>query len=232
MGRPKKYATHEEKLAARRAQSEAERRAAGIGPKTRMPEEERVEKERESRRKYREANKEQINANARSSRAAQRERGEGRHADYIANMSPERKLQFEETRRKYREVNKEAIAAGQRAAYLKKPEYYVWSTIKARAEKTGIPFDIEVSDIIIPKVCPVLGIELKRFPGRTMRGEAPSVDRLIPKLGYIKGNIDVISFRANRIKSDASIEELRRILEYCEKKLESCSEVIHGKVTK
>ena len=218
MGRPKKYATHEDRLAARRARSEAERRAAGIGPKTRLPEEERIAADLESKRKYRAANKERINENARRSRAAQRAQGRNLHSEYLANMTPERRVQFEETRRKYREKNKTAIAAGQRKAYMKRPEYYVWSTIKTRAKKAGVPFNIEVTDIVIPEFCPVLGIKLERFPGRKMRDQAPSVDRLIPKLGYVKGNIEVISFRANRIKNDSTLDELLKVASYFEKK--------------
>lgn len=46
--------------------------------------------------------------------------------------------------------------------------------------------------------------------------DSPSLDRIKPELGYVKGNIRVISFKANSIKNDASIEELRQILQYME----------------
>lgn len=41
----------------------------------------------------------------------------------------------------------------------------------------------------------------------------PSVDRIIPELGYTKGNVRVISNRANLLKNNASIEEIELVLE-------------------
>lgn len=48
------------------------------------------------------------------------------------------------------------------------------------------------------------------------RDRKPSLDRVVPSLGYVKGNVRVISFRANRIKSDATADELRAVLSYTE----------------
>lgn len=86
---------------------------------------------------------------------------------------------------------------------------------KARAEKSGIPFDIVVTDIHIPERCPVLGIEFDSGGRET----SPSLDKIVPENGYVLGNIRIISNRANRLKSDATPEELRRILAYCEGRL-------------
>lgn len=86
---------------------------------------------------------------------------------------------------------------------------------KARAKKKGLPFDIEVGDITIPEVCPVFGTPISR--GVEFRSDAsPSIDRIDPKRGYVKGNVAVISFRANRFKQDATPEELRRVAEWFE----------------
>lgn len=85
--------------------------------------------------------------------------------------------------------------------------------IKARAKRGNIPFNLEHSDIVIPPTCPILGIPLKINSGHS--GEnSPSVDRIIPEFGYIKGNIKVISNKANSIKSNASIQDLEKVLEY------------------
>lgn len=93
------------------------------------------------------------------------------------------------------------------------PEYRMWAAAKARAKKKGLPFNIELSDISIPAVCPVSGLELK--PGKTKVGaNSPTLDRIIPDKGYVKGNVAVISHRANGIKQDASIEEVERMLAY------------------
>jgi hypothetical protein len=50
--------------------------------------------------------------------------------------------------------------------------------------------------------------------GQTRRDNQPSLDRVIPALGYVPGNVRVISFRANRLKQDATAEEVAAILDY------------------
>lgn len=95
----------------------------------------------------------------------------------------------------------------------KTPEYCMFYDARKRALAVGLPFSIEPSDIVIPKLCPVLGIPLLTSGSRDNR---PSLDRVIPSRGYVPDNIHVISFRANRIKSDASVNELRAVLAYCE----------------
>ena len=84
---------------------------------------------------------------------------------------------------------------------------------RKRAFRLGLPFDITPDDITIPEVCPVLGFLLNKDGPRDMR---PSLDRILPHAGYVRDNIRVISFRANRLKSDATCEELRAVLAYME----------------
>ena len=72
---------------------------------------------------------------------------------------------------------------------------------RARARKRGIAHDITGKDIQIPEFCPVLGIRLVPLQGRRV-DNAPSVDRIDPAKGYVKGNVAVISWKANRLKSD------------------------------
>lgn len=94
------------------------------------------------------------------------------------------------------------------------PVAQMFSRVKSRALREGIPFDIDKSDISIPEVCPVLGILLSRNIGR--RGyspSSPSLDRIDPGMGYVKGNVRVISARANLLKSDATIDELSLVLQ-------------------
>lgn len=67
------------------------------------------------------------------------------------------------------------------------------------------------------KVCPVLGFPLidgSHLIGNDRPDNLAELDRLIPAKGYIKGNVRWISRRANRIKSDASVEELEKIIAY------------------
>ncbi len=103
--------------------------------------------------------------------------------------------------------------AVKRAGIRKNPISYILWQIKARAKRDGIAFNLSHEDIIIPKFCPVLGIELKISDGKSSFC-SPSVDRIIPNLGYTKGNISIISHRANTIKSDATSIEIEKVLKY------------------
>lgn len=91
---------------------------------------------------------------------------------------------------------------------------YLVRGAKQRASKQKIPFNIDYTDIVIPEYCPLLGIKLVKHlgSGGKKHDDSPSIDRIIPSLGYIKGNVWVISDKANRIKSDATIEELELLV--------------------
>ena len=86
------------------------------------------------------------------------------------------------------------------------PEYKMWGAAKWRAKQEGIPFNITPQDIIIPDVCPLLKIPLVHQKNR-MAGNSPSLDKIVPSLGYVKGNIQVISQKANIMKNSATFEE-------------------------
>lgn len=95
---------------------------------------------------------------------------------------------------------------------------YLYQSAKARAKQRGEEFSIELGDIIVPEVCPILGIPLKYNRG-VKQDNSYSLDRIDSSKGYIKGNIWVISLRANRIKNDSTVEELRLIANKVEQKL-------------
>jgi len=100
------------------------------------------------------------------------------------------------------------------------PAFAKFRKVRARAKQTGIPFRARVEDFEIPEVCPVLGIPLRREYGTgKAKGDSPSVDRVIPSLGYVTGNIRVMSNRANLLKNDASLEELKSLVSYVEEHL-------------
>lgn len=86
---------------------------------------------------------------------------------------------------------------------------------KRRAAAHGWDFNLTKQDIVIPDTCPVLGIPLLRTDGR-LNDSSPTIDRIDSTRGYTVDNIRVISWRANRLKSDATIEELQQILKYME----------------
>jgi hypothetical protein len=101
------------------------------------------------------------------------------------------------------------LAPSKANGHKQQVEYYLFHGAKARARRKGLDFDIVLSDIVIPKRCPLLQIELHR--NQASEPSSPSLDRKDSSLGYVKGNVWVISHRANTIKNDASLEELTAI---------------------
>lgn len=79
-------------------------------------------------------------------------------------------------------------------------------------KKNGVLFDLQPSDIVVPACCPVLGIKLNFNNSSSNKDDSPSLDRINPSLGYTKNNIAVISMKANRIKNDATLDELQRVV--------------------
>lgn len=88
---------------------------------------------------------------------------------------------------------------------------------KNKAKKSGVPCDITLQDLIdmfpSDNLCPILGVP---FVWGTKKNHelSPSVDRMIPELGYVKNNIRFISYKANRIKNNATIEILQNLINY------------------
>ena len=98
------------------------------------------------------------------------------------------------------------------------PERPLFYRAKRRAKETGVPFALEMADILIPETCPVLGIPILSGVGHGYRnGNGPSLDRMNPALGYVPGNVCVISERANRIKNDGTVAEHRAIADWMER---------------
>ena len=89
----------------------------------------------------------------------------------------------------------------------------LYKNIKSRCKRINREFSIDLEDIIIPEKCPVFGFELKREDRQTWMC-APSVDRIDSSKGYIKGNVTVVSRRANILKKDATLEELEQLFNY------------------
>lgn len=100
-----------------------------------------------------------------------------------------------------------------RKMYLRNRASVMLRHAKERAEKKGIEFSISLEDIKIPRFCPVLGIRLVSGKGKK-RNSSPTLDRIQPNLGYIKGNVIVISDLANRIKSNATVEEIEAVAKW------------------
>ena len=100
---------------------------------------------------------------------------------------------------------KECDNLTRRNSYIKNPALGMLANAKQRAKKFNIPINITLEDIIIPEKCPLLGIILERGTANNYEN-SPTIDRKNPELGYIKGNIGVISQKANWIKSNIQKE--------------------------
>lgn len=96
---------------------------------------------------------------------------------------------------------------------------------KCRAKTQEVEFDLKYENIVIPKHCPVLGIPINfNTKGKNNKGNkdhSPSIDRIDPSKGYTEENIVIVSWRANRLKSDATQYEIKLLYEFYAKKASS-----------
>jgi hypothetical protein len=101
-------------------------------------------------------------------------------------------------------------------AISKSVEYRILTRAKSRAKQKNIPFNLTLEDIEVPETCPLLGIPIVIQPKKGYHPNSPSLDKIIPEKGYIKGNVWVISSRANTLKNDATLQELKTLVENLE----------------
>ncbi len=108
---------------------------------------------------------------------------------------------------KWREDNKTEIAEKATVKKSKNLNRVMWQSAKERALKRNLNFSITPEDIKIPEFCPILGIRLQRNTGGASEN-SPSLDRIVPDIGYIPENIWVISHLANSMKNNADKYQL------------------------
>ena len=89
---------------------------------------------------------------------------------------------------------------------------------KANSTRQGLEFTIEFGDLVFPTHCPIFGLELDYFTEQGWQDNSPSFDRINPDLGYIKGNVAIISMRANRIKNNGTAKEHQKIADFIRSK--------------
>lgn len=107
--------------------------------------------------------------------------------------------------------------------HQKNPLQRMLMNAKKRAKRKNTQFSLTQNDICMPDICPVLGIQLKVLrvkQGGSRKGmcrqSSPSLDRIDNSKGYVKGNVIVISYKANTIKNNATLEELKKIVNFYE----------------
>lgn len=111
-----------------------------------------------------------------------------------------------------------AHKANMHKRYEANPSEALYRIAKGRAKRRGYEFTIELSDITVPDKCPVLGIALysNRGKGTRQSDNSPTLDRVDNSKGYIKGNVQVISWKANQLKSNGTLDEFRALVKWLE----------------
>lgn len=84
---------------------------------------------------------------------------------------------------------------------------YLLKSARTRAKKRGLEFNLDLSDIVIPEQCPYMR-EPFVVDQKGIHPMFPSVDRIDSSKGYVKGNIQIISVKANHMKWDATPQQL------------------------
>jgi hypothetical protein len=101
-------------------------------------------------------------------------------------------------------------------SYVRADEFYQIIREKFRRKKASNykhEWNIEFNDLTFPTHCPILGIELN-YSASYRSDDSPSFDRIDSSKGYVKGNVVIMSWRANRIKNDGTAEEHQRIADF------------------
>ena len=95
--------------------------------------------------------------------------------------------------------------------------YLLLKAAKVRAKKAKLFFDLTVEYLlsIAPNTCPVLGVSLGwcERNGST-KAHSPSLDRIVPEIGYVEGNVQWVSHKANTMKQNATFEELHQFADW------------------
>jgi hypothetical protein len=113
------------------------------------------------------------------------------------------KERVKENNSAYRERNKDKIKEWKDD----NKDLLYFLSLKARASRKGIAFELEQSDVTSVVICPVFGVPLIRAAVKPAWNSS-SVDRIDNTKGYVRGNIQVMSYLANSMKRDATDEQL------------------------
>jgi len=177
---------------------------------------------REASKRWRQRNKEKSANIDKKYRDTHLEECNERNKKYVkpySDFSDEMKKRKEENQRNRLEVM--FSAGGEKAK-----QYIADRLIRAsrhRAKKRGIEHTLLKGDIVIPEMCPVLNVPIYIQQGlnEEVVGDklnySPQLDRIESSKGYTKDNVIVVSAKANRIKSNASPEEILLVANFYQK---------------
>lgn len=152
---------------------------------------------------YRTKNKEKIRESQKRSVEKNKDYYERKQKEYTAEHREESRLRANE----YYYTNKDGVLEKQRTIRAENPQIHMLHAAKKRAKNSGFDFDLCVEELVVPLICPIIGIELATGSLKKEK-QSPSLDRLDNAKGYTKDNAWVVSSLANTMKSDASFEEL------------------------
>lgn len=126
--------------------------------------------------------------------------------------TPCAKLQMQKQEREWRHSHLERKSEIQRAYYHRKkktnPIHFMLYAAKVRARKHKLKFDLKEKDLVMPTHCSYLGIPIRVSRGLGPSPNSPSLDRVDVSKGYVPGNVEIISSRANSYKNNLSLSEM------------------------
>lgn len=182
-------------------------------------------------RKWKRENKKKVNATNKKWKDEHREQVRESSREYARQYRIDNPEKTKESLKQYRIKNRDKVLARTKEWFKAHPEYNriklaehgkkdpvrrMLHGLKARAKKNGMKFSLSREDITIPDICPVLGIRLVKGSGGFL-ANSPSVDRMDNNQGYVPGNVQVVSLRANLLKRDGTLDEFRKIVAYMER---------------
>jgi len=136
--------------------------------------------------------------------------------NYVVKRKYIKNTEIEKQKRK-QYLKNEYVIKYRHEWYLKRKnnlrKYFVDIT-RGRAKNRNLEHSITEMDIIIPEVCPVFGIPLKSYIGTKVNhppDDAMSIDRIDSTKGYVPGNVQILSMKANRLKNNMSFSDIQKL---------------------
>lgn len=159
---------------------------------------------KEKIKEYRDKNKEYIKEKAKEYRLNNKEKRKEYYLKNRERLKEDYKNWTENNREKYLESRQKS----QKKYAKRSPEKYILSRTKTQSKRKGFDFNLSLEDILIPEYCPYMNVKLTHPLDSNDNFYLPSVDRIDSTKGYVKNNIQIISYLANRMKNNATEEQL------------------------